>query len=344
MSNLILGSVSTADAKRVVTVTALWQKFGLPGEPSKKCRSPFREDRKPSFEVSVDPADGFEKWKDWSTGEHGDVIDFVAKARGITNSEAIAEVIALAGGATGKVNFYTGPSFRSKAEIKRRMRIHPENFHVGTPAELAALSRLRCISIEGLRLASEQGVLRFGNCLGHPSWTVLDHTYQLAQSRRMDGEKFPAAGELSERKSHSWHGSEQSWPLNVESLKQFDKAALVEGAPDLLSAFGYAFAERKEKGVAIIAMLGAGCEIPADVLPLFKGKQVRIFSHADDAGKEAAERWWEQLESVGADLSWFDFEGLTQENGEPVRDFNDLCRLSYEDFERERELWEGVLP
>jgi hypothetical protein len=35
------------------------------------------------------------------------------------------------------------------------MRIHPENFHIGTLVELKALSRLRYISVEGLQLASE---------------------------------------------------------------------------------------------------------------------------------------------------------------------------------------------
>lgn len=342
MTTLLDPAMSIVDARARLSITALWQRLSLPGEPSKKCRSPFREDRKPSFEVSVDPSDGFEKWKDWSTGEHGDAIDFLAKARSLTNSQAIAEFCALARGATVEGGGYNGATFR-KAETKKHRKIHPENFRIGTKAEFAVLSRLRSISVEGLKLASDAGLLRFGDCCGYPSWTLLDQSFRLAQSRRLDGQEFPAAGEQEERKAHTWRGSDQSWPLNCESLRRCDKAALVEGAPDMLAAFGYAFAEKKEVSVVITAMLGASCRISAAALPLFAGKQVRIFAHADDAGLQAALRWWEQLETVGANLSWFDFSSLTQENGDPVKDFNDLTSISYDDFESKRVLWE-VLP
>jgi hypothetical protein len=62
-------------------------------KPAKSCHSPFREDRNPSFSVF----DEGRKWKDFSTGEHGDVIDFLAQAQGISPSDAARNLIAIAG-------------------------------------------------------------------------------------------------------------------------------------------------------------------------------------------------------------------------------------------------------
>jgi hypothetical protein len=331
-----------AEAKQRLRITALWPMLGLSGRPAKRCHSPFREDKDASFSVFT-AKDGVERFKDFATGESGDAIEFLARARGITNREALPEFLWRAN--SEQINS-TDPILyrcteRTAAGTDRegdKPRIHPANFRIGTTAELQALSRLRGISVEGLQVASERGVLRFGQCQGFPTWTVLDCTYRLAQSRRLDGELFVGGG-----KSQSWKGSQQAWPLNVHSLGGLSKAALVEGGPDMLAAFDYAFAEGKENTVAVIGMLGASCSIPDDALPLFKGKQVRIFPHVDEAGRKAGERWNEQLESAGAVLSWFDFDGLTQDSGEPVKDFNDLCRISYDDFERDRELW-GLLP
>ena len=55
-------------------------------------RSPFREDKKPSFSIY---ADG-KKWKDHGTGEQGDAADFLAKAKNLSKSEACRELISLA--------------------------------------------------------------------------------------------------------------------------------------------------------------------------------------------------------------------------------------------------------
>ncbi len=347
----ISSGVSTsaiADAKKCLTITALWARLGLSGEVRlrKKCRSPFREDRSPSFEVSVDPSGGLEKWRDWSTGEHGDALDFLARARGLTIKEARPEFLALANGerrdaSDATVSFRCTKSRERAAKARNdRRRVHPANFRFGTKAELVALSKLRSVSVEGLQLASDSGVLRFGDFNKQLCWTVLDETMRLAQSRRLDGERFDGG-----RKSHTWKGCEQAWPLNCHSLGTHDKVALVEGGPDMLAAFGYACAEGKEASVAIVGMLGAGCSIPDDALPLFKGKHARLFPHAEIAGQRAGVKWWKQLESVeGVTLDWFVFDSAwKQEETElPVNDLNDLCCISYNDFERDRTTWEAL--
>lgn len=50
-----------------------WRDLGLPGEPGKSCRSPWRDDRTPSFSIFDDGR----KFKDHATGESGDVFEFV---------------------------------------------------------------------------------------------------------------------------------------------------------------------------------------------------------------------------------------------------------------------------
>ncbi len=72
----------------------------------KSCPSPFREDRHPSFSVY----DNGRRWKDHATSEGGDVVDFLAKAHGITNADACRELIAMAGTRTASSRRSTHPS------------------------------------------------------------------------------------------------------------------------------------------------------------------------------------------------------------------------------------------
>ena len=79
-------------AKDRLRIPLVWRLCGFEGKPSLCCRSPFREDRNPSFSVYDDGL----RWKDFASGEAGDAIDFLGKARGIENREAVREFLALA--------------------------------------------------------------------------------------------------------------------------------------------------------------------------------------------------------------------------------------------------------
>jgi len=74
-----------AELKRAYRIGAAWRDLGLPGQPGKCVPSPFREDHSPSCSVFEDGT----RWKDHATGEGGDVLDFIAKARGCNTAEAI---------------------------------------------------------------------------------------------------------------------------------------------------------------------------------------------------------------------------------------------------------------
>lgn len=51
--------------------------------------SPFRQDRNPSFVVHL--RDGV--WKDLSTGDHGDLIDLLAKLTGSSVAEVTRDIL-----------------------------------------------------------------------------------------------------------------------------------------------------------------------------------------------------------------------------------------------------------
>jgi hypothetical protein len=121
--------------------------------------------------------------------------------------------------------------------------------------------------------------------------------------------------------------------------------ALVEGGGDFLAAWHFIEAEGSGAHCAPVGMLGAGHRIPTATLPLFHGKRVRIFAHIDPPnprgerpGYEAAAKWEAQLTEAGATVTTFDLSGLTQSNGSPIADLNDLARISAEDFESDPEL------
>src|SRR5262245_45501780 len=82
-----------AEAKQRLRIRTLCRMLGLPGEPARSCRSPFREDQNPSFSVFDDGL----RFKDFATDESGDAVDFLARARGGSIGEAIRELKRLAG-------------------------------------------------------------------------------------------------------------------------------------------------------------------------------------------------------------------------------------------------------
>lgn len=215
------------------------------------------------------------------------------------------------------------------------------------------LAALRHVSIEGVRLMAERGLLCFAGWKGKTAFIVTDGERVNAQARRMDGEKWGAINV----KAQTLPGSKAAWPVGArESLvlsavrlcdhdpdnpccardcrtevQRFPVVLFCEGGPDLLAAHHFIQAHGREADTAAVAMLGAGNAIPPEALPLFAGKRIRIMAHTDEAGRAAAQKWAEQLASVGADVDAADFAGLFMADGSPVKDLNDCTRLRLED-------------
>ena len=59
--------------------------FFSPKKPKNKalCKSPLRVDKNPSFYI-ID-----NRWKDLSTSDKGDVVDFIEKYKGLSTKEAL---------------------------------------------------------------------------------------------------------------------------------------------------------------------------------------------------------------------------------------------------------------
>ena len=91
-----------------IRISYLWQLFGLCGSPEPSCRSPFREDRHPSFSVY----EGGRKWKDHATGARGDAADFLAAACKVTRREGCRLLIAMAGNGGTNGSGKIGPASR----------------------------------------------------------------------------------------------------------------------------------------------------------------------------------------------------------------------------------------
>ena len=93
---------------------------------------------------------------------------------------------------------WKNPSVRTTdAQTKRATADFSASFFDQSPAErqFSALASLRGVSIEGVRLAYERGLLRFGQHQGHAAWFILDGSRHVAQARRMGGQPWTAKRE-----------------------------------------------------------------------------------------------------------------------------------------------------
>jgi hypothetical protein len=110
-----------------------------------------------------------------------------------------------------------------------------------------------------------------------------------------------------------------------------------------LAAFALAHRGAVESLVAPVCMGGASCSVHKDALPMFRGKRVRIFAHADEAGQEAAQKWADQLREVQAEVDGFDFSGLIRCDGKPVEDLNDFLLSDLKASDCKPEILYGVM-
>ena len=143
---------------------------------------------------------------------------------------------------------------------------------------------------------------------------LSDSSKQIAQARRLDNEKYPAFGDLSERKAHTIKGSNQKWLLGCEEAKSYDKLYMVEGGPDFIAAHALI----NDSSTGVIGILGSFSEIDKRSLELVKGKRVRIFPHADNAGNNALKSWALQLSEIACVVDAFDLSGLEDDAGNAV--------------------------
>ena len=320
--------MTITEAKARVSIAELWNNYGYEGKPSRSCRSPFRDERNPSFSVFA----GGCAWKDHGTGEGGDSVAFIQFAEGVSNAEAYRKIVGYAGG--------NAPNPRAARKVTRRKKAKPKLpiFHKPT-AEKSKLAELRNLSSSAIDICIDRGLLRFGNWKGQSAWFVTDRTRRNIQTRRLDGKPW---GQIN-AKAWTLPNSHASWPIGLEESLHYLIVLLVEGGPDLLAAAHFAWCEDRDKETAIVAMLGAAQKLKSDALTTLAGKRIRIFSHNDRSGIAATKRWAKQLKNVGSVVDAVSFDGLVQSDGAEVSDLNNLCNVHADVFEQHEEI-QNLVP
>ncbi len=327
---------AVAEAKERITIRDIGAKLFPDWKPGKSCRCPWREDRNPSFSVSEDGR----LFNDFASGEGGDVVAFLARARGITESEAAKELIQMAGVRGGGMPLPPAPA-RIKEPAPERVKPDLPPFDEGTPEERRGLARLRNLSLESIEIAIERGLLRFSDSREGRAWIVTDRDRWAAQARRLDGQRWQRLN--GQPKAWTLAGSRASWPIGFADAVRRERIALVEGGPDALAAVHHAFASECPEAVGVVCMIGASCRVPEECLPAFAGIPLRVFVHADAAGMKAARRWAAQLAGAGAKVSGFDFSGMVRMDGAAVGDLCDMASIGADSWEAHRELIENAM-
>jgi hypothetical protein len=291
----------------------------LPSKDGQKFRSPLRPDNNPSCWVHEG------RIYDGSTGEKFDGIALFAAIKKISNSEAFKELC----GTCRQLPRL--PAKQPQAEPKPLT--WPEPFKP-TRADLQAVADSRGLRIESIEFAANFArTLTFGVVCGERSWILSDARRIGWEARRIDGQKFPPIGNLSERKSHARGAGLKSWPLGIlppgvpQSLfqKSNPRILLAEGGPDYLAACQLVIRHR-DWNVLPCAMLGKGADIATDALQFFHGRRVSIAGHPDATDRVAS--WGAQIKAAGA----VEVHPVVFETG----DLNDLLR---EAAENEREIF-----
>jgi Toprim-like len=254
-------------------------------------------------------------------------VDFLAKIKNISNAEAFIELLNMLDG-PGRQIEGLGNRFETQTE-PRRGHLKLDGIEPCSGNDLWEIAKLRSIPLVGLRIAQQRKLLfAYSDPYQGRCWLISDDARRCANYRRLDGKRFhfreATLDQKEGPKSRCWKGSEANWPIGIAQAGGFPAIALCEGAPDFLAAFALAYAGAVESLVAPVCMTGAACRIHDDALPLFRGKRVRIFGDADEAGQEAMERWAQQLRGEQAEVDGFFFEGLLKADGSPIKDLNDF--------------------
>jgi len=313
------------EAKARLSISDAWRALGLPGEPRRTCCSPFREDRHPSFSISADGRG----WKDFATGEKGDVVSFVKRATGGTYAEAIRRVLELAGGNFAPVALAPrqGPTKPVAVPYDglRGLDLQPP-----TLAEIHALQDIRgWPSTAGLELAAHRGLLRFSDVKHrgetHRAWIFTDADRKSAQARRLDGE--PWAGETHTFKSKTLLADADAPPGLADVVAHNRPLVLIcEGEADTLAALLLAWAGGIADKVGVICLTGSSKPLPLAVLEKLRGRRCRVIRQTDPAGHKAALAWAESIHAAGIVVDLANLDGRTRAEGQPAKDLADLCR------------------
>jgi hypothetical protein len=229
------------------------------------------------------------------------------------------------------------PQTERPRDSEKKPRRWTRELRAGSSHELYVTAADRNLTVEAIELAQVRGLLRYWDSDQGVAWVISDSSRVNAIGRLLN--RKPWRGGI---KAKNLPGSAAKRPIGLREASSYERIALVEGGPDTISAFHHALVDAVHESLGVVCMASSNADFGPEDLEFVAGKRIRIFPHRDEAGFNAALRWIKQLEGI-ASISWFDFDGLTRTDGEPVEDLNDIASIDYDSWEAHREAVEGCM-
>jgi hypothetical protein len=233
-----------AEAREAYTIFDAWQMLRLPGEPKASCKSPFRDEKSPSFTIFDDG----KAWKDHATGDGGDVIEFIRFAIG-GDHRAVRDWLKERIG----IDYYDHGDGRTssrpaKAPEAPKVIEWPAERVEGTVDTWRAFSVKLGIPYIATKIAVQAGILRFTKIDGIRCFAVTDAADRAAEIRRIDG------GLFNGKKAYPLKGVDKAWLPGIELVKVTPKSTgifLTEGPKDYLAAVGLYSTYRRDPAFTV---------------------------------------------------------------------------------------------
>lgn len=283
-----------AEAREKFKIADAWHLLGFDGEPKASCKSPFREDRHPSFSIHSDGT----AWTDHANGDGGDVIEFIRHGIGGDHKDVREWLRQRIGTDSPSIKAAKAPHAAKSIEW-------PAELVEGTAATWEAFAKHRGFTFPAVHAMVHAGILRFAKLPdGSKCFVITDESQHAAEIRRMNGKAF------GESKAFPLRGVDKSWLPGVQLLHEAPKTTAVlitEGATDMLAAIDlYSRYRRNYAGVVSwqpIGLLGAGCrKLHPEAVTLIRGRRVRLVPDADAAGDAMADHWTGLLRKIGCEV------------------------------------------
>jgi hypothetical protein len=302
-----------------------WRDLGLPGEPALSCKSPWRDERNPSFSIYDDGR----KFKDHATGEQGDVFEFVK----LSLDSGFKEAVRWIEERKGIVPSITQPTrARRKASPQPKPPLKkiewPGEVVMGTEATWRGFAKARGLTFPAVHAAARAGILRFTRAEGHKCFVITDGIKRAAEIRRIDGKEFRHG-----KKPLALKGVDKQWLPGATlfgGTNQHVGVFIAEGATDYLAAFNAYVSYKKNGGKRSwipLALLGAGCKsIHPEIVERLPNRLVRLAPDGDTPGDKMRDTWGELLHHLGCQV-----EILEMPRGRDLRDMLESGELKPEE-------------
>jgi hypothetical protein len=235
---------------------------------------------------------------------------------------------------------------------------HPEidlrSFGDGTKDQIKKLSKAKALNFEGLRWATQRGVLRFGRLFGCESYMVTDQTQGVTMVRRIDGEPYPPEAGEEDTGLLSLEDVDLKvlqWPLGIKESEPYPAIVLLQTWQDFIDAHYDILWEqashhsRCDVKCAPVAMWNYDHKIAQEALEYFREKTVRIVPHNNEDGQRIAKIWANQIYKAGAKkVDFLNLHGLVMADGRPVTTLRDCSNLSDESFRSNQKVMSRRFP